>query len=151
MERIYAKRYRTVSINEIDIIAEIKRMLPNYKADYLFYLYAPECLSYDPINNDFAELKEFSKGFPVTATERTAKQWLLDDTVQKAVRLLLAKVNVRQMNELHQRYVIKAQSDHFSLKALLELNKVMFGSSDDSELTKILNSIPESLEGEKNA
>ena len=139
-ERNYMSRTNS-KLQKLDIVAEINKMLPSYEAEYLFWLYSKECLSYEPCDNSFNELKEKTVNFPKEVTERTAKQWLLDETVQKASKLLLARVNVQQMNELHQLYVERSKSDNNALKQLLDLNKVLFANDSDSEIARILNDI----------
>lgn len=128
---------------ELDVVSEIKKTLPTYKADYIFYLYSKECLSFEPKQNTFEELKAHSEGFPSGATERTARQWLLSDDMQVAIKMLLERVNTQRMNELYSLYSEKAKTDTNALKQLLELNKVLFADKSDSELTKILNNIGE--------
>lgn len=131
---------------ELDIISEIKRRLPKYKADYIFWKYSPCCLSYEPQENTFAELKQNSPGFPQEITERQAEQWLLDDTVQGAVKLLLERKNVQQLHDLHEQYFQMAQTDPQSLRALLELNKALF-KQEDNALLKLLQNVPDDLDG----
>ena len=137
---------RRKSVEQLDIVAEIRRRLPNYKAEYLFWKYAPCCLSYDPEKGNFEELKEKVQGFP-DVSERVAGQWLLDDTVQAAVKILLERKNVQQLHELHEQYFGMARSDPQSLRALLELNKVLFKSDEDA-LMKLLKTIPDDLGGD---
>lgn len=130
---------------ELDLVAEIRRRLPRYQADYIFWKYSPCCLSYEPQKNTFAELRENSPGFPQDATERQAEQWLLSDEVQGCVRLLLERKNVQQLHDLHEQYYQMAQTDPQSLRALLELNKTLF-KEKDSALMKLLEGVD--LDGE---
>ncbi len=131
---------------DVDIISQIKRKVPNYQADYIFWKFAPECLSYDPVKGDFTELKAKSSDFP-NISERIASQWLLDDDIQAAVTLLLQRKNTQQMHELHQKYYELSQTDHQALRALLELNKTLF-KDDESALDKLLKGIPDDVESD---
>ena len=137
---------RKKPVEQLDIVSEIRGRLPNYKAEYLFWKYAPCCLSYEPEKGSFEELKEKVQGFP-DVSERVAGQWLLDDTVQAAVKILLERKNVQQLHELHEQYFDMARSDPQSLRALLELNKVLFKSDEDA-LMKLLKTIPDDLGGD---
>jgi len=136
-------------VPQLDIVAEIRERLPEYQANYIFWKYAPCCLPYEPETGTFAELKENTTGFPSDTTERTAQQWELDDAVQGAVKLILERQNVRQLYQLHEQYFEMAQSDPQSLRALLELNKSLFKDSDNA-LMKLLQSVPDDLDGEAN-
>lgn len=131
---------------ELDLVSEIKRRLPRYQADFVFWKYSPCCLSYEPQKNTFAELRENSPSFP-DVTERIAEQWLLSDEVQGCVRLLLERKNVQQLHDLHEQYYQMAQTDPQSLRALLELNKALF-KQEDNALMKLLQNVPDDLDGE---
>ena len=127
----------------IDVVSEVKSLLPPNKAAYVFWRYAPECLPYEAADASFSELKANVPNFPQDLTEQQAQQWLLEDNVQAAVRLLLQKKNVQQLLDLHETYVRKAETDHNSLKALLELNKALFAEGAESKLLALLNGIPD--------
>ena len=132
----------------IDVVAEVKNLLSPCRAAYVFWRYAPECLDYEATENTFSELQanvpDFSKDF----TEQQARQWLLEDNVQAAVRKLLQRKNVQQLLDLHETYVRKAETDHNSLKALLELNKALFAEGAENKLLALLKDIPDVEDGD---
>lgn len=132
----------------IDMVAEVKTILPLCKAAYVFWRYAPECLDYEATENTFSELKANAPDFSKDLTEQQARQWLLEDNVQVAVRKLLQRKNVQQLLDLHETYVRKAETDHNSLKALLELNKALFADGVESKLLALLKDIPDVEDGD---
>lgn len=136
------------SNDAIDVVAEVKGLLPSCKAAYVFWRYAPECLNYEAKDNTFSELKANIANFPQDLTEQQTQQWLLEGNVQAAVRQLLQRKNVQQLLDLHETYVRKAETDHNSLKALLELNKALFAEGMESKLLALLNSIPNVEDGD---
>lgn len=136
---------RPRGLNSAEVIKELKKRLPTYKVDYLCYKYAPFCVSYDLQTGTFEELKERSYQFPQVATETTCLQWLLDEGAQTAIKLLLERKNALDLFELHQTYTEKAKTDTNALKALLELNKVLFSNDDENALLKLLDGIPDEL------
>ena len=131
------------SSDAIDVVAEVKTLLPPCRAAYVFWRYAPECLDYEATENTFSELQANVPAFPKDFTEQQARQWLLEDNVQAAVRKLLQRKNVQQLLDLHETYVRKAETDHNSLKALLELNKALFAEGVESKLLALLKVIPD--------
>ncbi len=139
------KQCRSRGLNNAEVIKDIKKKLPAYKVDYLCFKYAPYCASYEVDTGTFEELKSRSPQFPQVATEHTCLQWLLDDEMQSAVKALLAKKNDLELFELHQTYIEKARTDTNALKALLELNKVLFQDSSENELMKLLDNIPNDI------
>ena len=136
------------SSNAIDVVAEVKDLLPSFKAAYVFWRYAPECLDYEATENTFSELQANVPDLPKDFTEQQARQWLLEDNVQAAVRKLLQRKNIQQLLDLHETYVHKAETDHNSLKALLELNKALFTEGVESKLLALLKDIPDVEDGD---
>ena len=136
------------SSDAIDVVAEVKTLLPPCRAAYVFWRYAPECLDYEATENTFSELQANVPAFPKDFTEQQARQWLLEDNVQAAVRKLLQRKNVQQLLDLHETYVRKAETDHNSLKALLELNKALFAEGVESKLLALLKDIPDVEDGD---
>lgn len=132
----------------IDVVAEVKNLLPSCRGAYVFWRYAPECLDYEATENTFSELQANVPAFPKDFTEQQARQWLLEDNVQAAVRKLLQRKNVQQLLDLHETYVRKAETDHNSLKALLELNKALFTEGVESKLLALLKDIPDVEDGD---
>ena len=132
----------------IDVVAEVKNLLPSCRGAYVFWRYAPECLDYEATENTFSELQANVPNFPKDFTEQQARQWLLEDNVQAAVRKLLQRKNVQQLLDLHETYVRKAETDHNSLKALLELNKALFAEGVESKLLALLKDIPDVEDGD---
>ena len=53
-----------------------------------------------------------------------------------------------QLLDLHETYVRKAETDHNSLKALLELNKALFTEGVESKLLALLKDIPDVEDGD---
>ena len=70
--------------------------------------------------------------------------WLLDADVQDLVRLLLERKNQQQLLDLHEKYVIKAENDPNSLKALLQLNETLFKSTG-SQIFALLDGVPDDV------
>lgn len=74
--------------------------------------------------------------------------WLLDADVQDLVRLLLERKNQQQLLDLHEKYVVKAENDPNSLKALLQLNETLFKNTGN-QLYNLLDAVPDDVIGEE--
>ena len=132
---------RPRGLNNADVVKSIKAIIPTYKCDYICWKYAPFCVSYDLQEGSFQELQSKSYQFPPSTTEQACNQWLLDDDMQTALRLLLERTNTLALFELQQNYTERAKDDTNALKGLLELNKVLFTKNGDSKLFQLLEGI----------
>ena len=127
-----------------EIVKRILGAMPEYKANYIFWRYAPECMTCKPSGKSFADFKTAAE-LPEHFTEENCKMWLLDADVQDLVRLLLE----RQLLDLHEKYVVKAENDPNSLKALLQLNETLFKDTGN-QLYSLLDGVPDDIiEGDK--
>jgi len=73
--------------NEKSIMTQLKEVTSETKATYICWLYAKELLP-----QDFKTLEDLKKYYPMIpkgVTVTTAKRWLLEDSVQKAIKMLL--------------------------------------------------------------
>lgn len=126
-----------------EIVKRILDEMPEYKANYIFWRYAPECMTCSPAGKSFTDFKT-AAGLPEHFTEDSCKMWLLDADVQDLVRLLLERKNQQQLLDLHEKYVVKAENDPNSLKALLQLNETLFKDTG-SQLFALLDGVPDDV------
>ena len=130
-----------------EIVKRILDSMPEYKANYVFWRYAPECMTCTLENKSFDSFKA-AAALPEHFTEDSCKMWLLDADVQDLVRLLLERKNQQQLLDLHEKYVVKAENDPNSLKALLQLNETLFKNTGN-QLYNLLDAVPDDVIGEE--
>ena len=124
---------------------QMKDLIPEYKALYLYYIYAPELLP-DAGINTFDDLKGHYKMFPQGIVESQAKLWLYEEPTQNALKVLLKAKHEQKMVELYNIYYDKAKEDVQAFKAFVDFSKTFFKGNEESELQKALNGIDFDLE-----
>lgn len=117
---------------------QMKELIPEYKALYLYFRYSPELLP-DKTIKTYDDLKEKYKMFPRTFTEEEAKLWLYEEPTQNALKVLLKAKHNQKMVELYNIYFEKAKDDVQSFRAFVDFSKTFFKGNEESELQKILN------------
>lgn len=117
---------------------QMKEMIPEYKALYLYLLYSPELLP-DKNIKTYEQLKANYQMFPKTVTEHDAQLWLYEEPTQNALKLLLKAKHNQKMVELYNIYFEKAKEDVQAFRAFVDFSKTFFKDNDESELQKILN------------
>lgn len=133
---------------ERSIYYNLKQMIStDTKIFYVMYLYCPEYLKgaeKNPIKN-FDDLKSRYEVFSDTITEEKCKKYLLEESVQAAVKWLLKRLHQKKEIELYNTYYTKALSgDVQAFKAFQEFSDKFFKDNKENELTKLLNRIPDS-------
>lgn len=118
---------------------QMKELIPEYKALYLYLLYAPELLPDKGIKT-YAQLKNNYQMFPKGVTENEAKLWLYEEPVQNALKVLLRSQQNQRMVELYNIYFQKAKDDVQAFRAFVDFSNTFFKGNEESELQKILNS-----------
>lgn len=121
------------------IKSKMKELIPEYKALYLYWLYAPELLPPDAHIKTFEDLTGHFKMFPKGVTEEQAKVWLFEEPVQNALKVLLKSKHAQRMVELYNIYFDKAKNDTNAFKAFIDFSEKYFADESQSELQKILN------------
>lgn len=121
-----------------NIRTQMKELIPEYKALYLYFLYAPELLP-DKNIKTYDELKAKFKMFPQGVNEEQATLWLYEEPTQNALKVLLKAKHSQRMTELYNIYFEKAKEDVQAFKAFVDFSDTFFKGSDESELQKILN------------
>lgn len=119
---------------------QMKNLIPEYKALYLYYIYAPELLPNSSIKT-FDDLKEHFKMFPQGIIESQAKLWLYEEPTQNALKVLLKAKHTQRMTELYNIYFEKAKEDVQAFKAFVDFSSTYFKDNQESELQKILNGV----------
>lgn len=119
---------------------QMKNLIPEYKALYLYYIYAPELLPDSKIQT-FDDLKEHFKMFPQGIIESQAKLWLYEEPTQNALKVLLKAKHAQRMTELYNIYFEKAKEDVQAFKAFVDFSATYFKDNQESELQKILNGV----------
>lgn len=116
-------------------------LIPEYKALYLYWLYAPDLLPPDAHIKTFNDLVGHYKMFPKNITEEQAKVWLYEAPVQNALKVLLKAKHSQKMVELYNIYFDKAKTDTNAFKAFIDFSDKYFADENESELQKILNQV----------
>lgn len=119
---------------------QMKELIPEYKALYLYFLYSPELLP-DKSIKTYENLKSKYQMFPKTVTEKDAQLWLYEEPVQNALKVLLRAKHNQKMVELYNIYFEKAKKDVQAFRAFVDFSKTFFKGNEESELQKILNGI----------
>lgn len=127
---------------------QMKELIPEYKALYLYFLYAPELLPDKGIKT-YKDLKAHFQMFPKGVTEADAGLWLYEEPVQNALKVLMKSKHSQQMVELYNIYFEKAKDDVQSFRAFVDFSNTFFKGNEESELQKILNGTT-ILEGDAN-
>lgn len=127
------------SSNSHSIRTQLKDIIPEYKAIYLYWLYDKTLLPKQFKN--FSELKANYKMFPNSVTEDNAKIWLYEESVQRAIKVLLGSVHKQRMIELYNIYFEKAKTDVQSFKAFVDFSNVFFETKGEDELSAILKGV----------
>lgn len=119
---------------------QMKDLIPEYKALYLYLLYAPELLP-DKTIKTYDDLKARYKMFPQSYTEEQARLWLYEEPTQNALKVLFKAKHNQRMVELYNIYFEKAKEDVQAFKAFVDFSNTFFKNNDESELQKILNNV----------
>jgi hypothetical protein len=126
---------------------QMKELIPEYKALYLYFLYAPELLPDRGIKT-YEDLKLHFQMFPKGVTENDAALWLYEEPVQNALKVLMKSKHSQKMVELYNIYFDKAKDDVQSFRAFVDFSNTFFKGNEESELQKILNNT-DITEGER--
>lgn len=123
---------------EQSILAKLHEMIPTQvKVYYIVWKYARHLL---PKKIDtFEELTKEYKGFTPGMDEAKCESWLVEESVQAAVKYLLKRLHKQKMFELYETYFEKAKSDVQAFKAFTEFSEKFFGDESGDELHSILN------------
>jgi hypothetical protein len=122
----------------VSIRSKLKELVPEYKALYLYWLYAPELLPEGNFDT-FDDLKKHYAKFPQGITEREAQNYLYEEPVQNALMVLIKAQHKKKMVELYNIYYDKAKTDVAAFRAFVDFSKEFFFDAGESELQKILN------------
>ena len=125
--------------NEKSILTQLKEVTTETKATYICWLYAKELLP-----QDFKTLEDLKKYYPMIpkgVTEKTAQRWLLEDSVQKAIKMLLKAQHEKKLVELYNIYYEKAKEDTNAFKAFTDFSQQFFADSKETELQAILKGV----------
>lgn len=119
---------------------QMKELIPEYKALYLYFIYSPDLLP-DKNIKTYKDLQSHYQMFPKTVTEEDAQLWLYEEPVQNALKVLLRAKHNRKMVDLYNIYFEKAKEDVQAFRAFVDFSKTFFKENSESELQKILNGI----------
>ena len=125
--------------NEKSILTQLKEVTSETKMRYICWLYAKELLPQD--FETLEDLKAYYPMIPKGVTEKTAKRWLLEDSVQKATKMLLKAKHGQKMIELYNIYYEKAKDDTNAFKAFTDFSQQFFADSKETELQAILKGV----------
>ncbi len=139
---------------EKSIYATLKEITgTDTKAYYIMYLYCPEYLKEadrKPVE-DFEDLKSRYECFSDSITENVCKRYIMERGCQTAIKWLMKRLHQAKEIELYNKYYKDALDGNVqSFKAWQEFSKDFFKEQKESELTKLLNKIPdEELENDE--
>lgn len=85
--------------------------------------------------------EEISKKFLGGIDEDIANEYLYEEEVQKAIKVLLKILHNQKMIELYNIYFERAKDDTQAFKAFIDFSGTFFADEAESELTAILNNI----------
>lgn len=139
---------------EKSIYATLKEITgTDTKAYYIMYLYCPEYLKEADRKSvkDFEDLKSRYKCFSDSITEDICKRYIMEQGCQTAIKWLLKRLHQKKLIELYDKYYQKAlDGDVQAFKAWQDFSDKFFKEDKESELTKLLNKIPDdALENDK--
>lgn len=122
---------------EQSILTKLHEMVPTQvKVFYIVWKYARHLL---PKKIDtFEELTKEYSGFTPGMDEAKCESWLVEESVQAAVKYLLKRLHKQKMFELYETYFEKAKTDVQAFKAFTEFSEKFFGDDGEDELHAIL-------------
>ncbi len=131
--------------NEASIYRRLKEMLvTDTKVYYVMFKYCPEYLkdyTKNPIKT-FDDLKDRYATFSDTITEEICERYLLEESVQNAVKWLLKRLHQKKLITLYEKYYEQAISgDTQAFKAFMDFSDKFFKDNKENDLTKLLNRI----------
>lgn len=128
------------SQSEQSLLKKLNEMLPSQaKVYYIMWKYAPNLLqqkidSFDALTETY---KVFTKGMDEAHCER----WLVEESVQAAVKYLLKRVHGQKLIELYEIYFENAKKDVNSFKAFVDFSEKFFEQDGESEVLSILKNV----------
>lgn len=111
------------------------------KVYYIMFKYCPEYLPKQI--KTFKDLTEYYAVFTDKITEEVCEKYLFEENCQVAITWLLKRLHHKKMVELYNLYFEKAKDDVQSFRAFQDFSKEFFKESKQSDLTMLLNRIPD--------
>ena len=84
------------------------------------------------------ELAEEYKGFTKGMDKAQCERWLVEESVQTAVKYLLKRMHAQKLIELYEIYFDKAKKDVQAFQAFSKFSEKFFEESGEDELLSVL-------------